>query len=95
MRAADREENEPSPLAAWRAAERAKLATDRERTSGLFEAVLEAHDGLTIDVPSRFISGKVSGCVYWSLGALAKMRNEVCPRLLAVRGTGINRWVLR
>ena len=83
MRGADREKNEPSPLAAWRAAELAKLATDRARTSGLFEAALAVLDRLTSDVLSCFISGKVDGCVYQSPGACEKMRNEVCPGLRA------------
>ena len=64
MKGADREKNEPSLLAAWRTAGLAKLATDRARTSGLFEAALAVLDGLTSDVLSCFISGKVYGCVY-------------------------------
>jgi pimeloyl-ACP methyl ester carboxylesterase len=146
-KSADWTENRPHPLAAWSAAELAKMPTYyimdlfddmptavakempspadiascrwlpdnelavyageyerngfqgglnwyRSRTSGAFEAELQVFSGRTIDVPSVFISGKSDWGVYQRPGALEKMRNEACTRMVGVHLLdGAGHWV--
>ena len=66
----------------------------RSRTSGAFEAELQLFSGRTIDVKSIFISGKSDWGVYQRPGALDKMRNEACTRMLGVHLLdGAGHWV--
>ena len=66
----------------------------RSRTSGAFESELQLFSGRTIDVPSIFISGKSDWGVYQRPGALEKMRNEACTRMVGVHLLdGAGHWV--
>jgi pimeloyl-ACP methyl ester carboxylesterase len=66
----------------------------RSRTSGAFEAELQLFSGRTIDVPSIFISGKSDWGVHQRPGALEKMQNEACTRMIGVHLLdGAGHWV--
>jgi pimeloyl-ACP methyl ester carboxylesterase len=54
----------------------------RSRTSGAFEAELQLFAGRTIDVPSIFISGKSDWGVYQRPGAVERMRETACTRMV-------------
>lgn len=54
----------------------------RCRTEGSFESELAVFSGRTIDVPSAFIAGASDWGVYQAPGALEKMQQTVCTRML-------------
>jgi pimeloyl-ACP methyl ester carboxylesterase len=54
----------------------------RSRTGGAFESELQLFSGRTIDVPSIFISGTSDWGVYQRPGALERMQETACTRMV-------------
>ena len=66
----------------------------RSRSGGAFEAELQLFSGRTIDVPSIFISGKSDWGVYQRPGAVEKMQESACTRMVGVHLLdGAGHWV--
>ena len=66
----------------------------RSRTGGAFDNELQLFSGRTIDVPSIFISGKSDWGVYQQPGALERMQETVCTRMVGVHLLdGAGHWV--
>ena len=66
----------------------------RSRTGGAFDNELQLFSGRTIDVPSIFISGKSDWGVYQQPGALERMQETVCTRMVEVHLLdGAGHWV--
>ena len=66
----------------------------RGRTCGRFDAELQIFDGCTIDVPSMFIAGRADWGMYQSPGALERMGDEACTRMLGCHVVdGAGHWV--
>ena len=63
----------------------------RCRTVGSFDAEQQVFAGLRIDVPALFLAGKRDWGAYQAPGALEKMQNQACARMLGchlVEGAG-------
>ncbi|MDN3563785.1 alpha/beta hydrolase [Paeniroseomonas aquatica] len=66
----------------------------RCRTSGLFEAETQLFAGRSIDVPAVFVSGASDWGVYQTPGAVERMRDEACSRMLGCHLIpGAGHWV--
>jgi pimeloyl-ACP methyl ester carboxylesterase len=66
----------------------------RSRSGGAFEAELQLFSGRTIDVPSIFISGRSDWGVYQRPGAVERMQEVTCTRMLGVHLLdGAGHWV--
>jgi len=66
----------------------------RSRTGGAFERELQLFSGQTIDVPAIFISGKSDWGVYQRPGAVERMQEEACTRMLGCHLLdGAGHWV--
>ena len=64
------------------------------RTSGRFEAEQEVFSGRTIDVPSCFIAGNRDWGVYQAPGAVERMQEKACTRMVACQLVdGAGHWV--
>ena len=63
-------------------------------TSGAFTAELQLWSGLTINVPSCFISGKQDWGTYQRPGVLEAMQSSACTRMIGVHLVdGAGHWV--
>ena len=63
----------------------------RCRTGGIDIAELQLFSGRTMDIPSLFIAGRSDWGIYQAPGAIDRMQNEVCTRMLGchlVEGAG-------
>jgi pimeloyl-ACP methyl ester carboxylesterase len=66
----------------------------RSRSGGAFESELQLFSGRTIDVPSIFISGASDWGVYQRPGAVERMRQTACTRMVGVHLLdGAGHWV--
>jgi pimeloyl-ACP methyl ester carboxylesterase len=66
----------------------------RSRSSGAFEAELQLFSGMTIDVPSIFISGKSDWGVYQRPGAVERMQETACTNMVGCHLLdGAGHWV--
>jgi pimeloyl-ACP methyl ester carboxylesterase len=66
----------------------------RSRSGGAFEAELQLFSGRTVDVPSIFISGKSDWGVYQRPGAVERMQEKACTRMVGVHLLdGAGHWV--
>jgi pimeloyl-ACP methyl ester carboxylesterase len=66
----------------------------RSRSSGAFESELQLSAGRTIDVPSLFMSGKSDWGVYQRPGAVERMQDTACPRMIGCHLLdGAGHWV--
>ena len=66
----------------------------RSRSSGAFEAELQLFSGMTIDVPSIFISGKSDWGVYQRPGAVERMQEAACTKMVGCHLLdGAGHWV--
>jgi pimeloyl-ACP methyl ester carboxylesterase len=66
----------------------------RSRSGGAYEGELQLFSGRTIDVPSIFISGKSDWGVYQRPGAVERMQEHACPRMVGVHLLdGAGHWV--
>jgi pimeloyl-ACP methyl ester carboxylesterase len=66
----------------------------RSRTGGAFEAELQLFSGRMIEVPSIFISGKSDWGVYQRPGAVERMRETACTRMVGYHLIdGAGHWV--
>jgi pimeloyl-ACP methyl ester carboxylesterase len=55
----------------------------RTRTGGAFDSELQLFSDRTIDVPSIFISGKNDWGVYQQPGALERMQETACTKMVS------------
>ena len=55
----------------------------RSRTGGAFDSELQMFSGRTIDVPMIFISGKSDWGVYQQPGALERMQDSACTKMVS------------
>jgi pimeloyl-ACP methyl ester carboxylesterase len=63
-------------------------------TSDKYTAELQIFSGLTIDVPSCFISGKSDWGIYQKPGDIERMRNSICTKMLGCHLLdGAGHWV--
>src|SRR6267142_2701224 len=106
-KSADWKNNQPHRLTAWSADELAVYAGEyqrtgfqgglnwyRSRSGGEFESELQLFAGRTIDVPSIFISGKSDWGVYQRPGAVERMQDSACTRMVGVHLLdGAGHWV--
>ncbi len=66
----------------------------RSRSGGAFEAELQLFSGMTIDVPSIFISGKSDWGVYQRPGAVERMQEAACTKMVGCHLLdGAGHWV--
>jgi pimeloyl-ACP methyl ester carboxylesterase len=66
----------------------------RSRTGGAFDSELQLFSDRTIDVPTIFVSGKSDWGVYQQPGALERMQDRVCTRMLGCKLLdGAGHWV--
>jgi pimeloyl-ACP methyl ester carboxylesterase len=66
----------------------------RTRTEATFDNELQLFSGCTIDVPSIFISGKSDWGVYQQPGALERMQQSVCTKMVGCNLLeGAGHWV--
>src|SRR5262245_34753428 len=70
------------------------LQSYRVGTSGRFNSDLQVFSGRTIDQPSMFIAGRSDWGAYQNPGALERMRQTACTRMVAVQFVdGAGHWV--
>ena len=66
----------------------------RSRTSGAFDSELQLFSGRTIDVPAIFVSGSSDWGVYQRPGAVERMQETACTRMVGVHLLdGAGHWV--
>ena len=66
----------------------------RARSGGAFESELQLFSGRTIDVPSIFVSGKSDWGVYQRPGAVERMQESACTRMVGCHLLdGAGHWV--
>jgi pimeloyl-ACP methyl ester carboxylesterase len=66
----------------------------RTRTEGTFDNELQLFSGRTIDVPSIFFAGKSDWGIYQQPGALERMQESVCTKMVGCNLLeGAGHWV--